>query len=121
MPKKTVKLIAHRLLTGSFGTVPAGEPFDADPEEAQQLVERDLAHHANAPKVEYESKIIAPEAPEVSASESFRNRDVRNKKSKGVASGSNKKLSGSNAPKPRTADSKRRSGRSGSGPKRPKH
>lgn len=61
-----MRLIATQQITGDYGTVVAGQAFACDPLVGAQLLARGLARPAEAPRVLYETKVIQPEAPEVS-------------------------------------------------------
>jgi hypothetical protein len=65
-----MRLIAYRQLTGSYGTVAAGKEFEADDDIALQLIEQGKAVKADPPKIEYMTKVIVPEAPEIGPLES---------------------------------------------------
>lgn len=59
-----MRLIANRQLTGDYGTVPPGAYFDADEDTALSLIKRGLATQTD---FTYETKVITPEAPVVTA------------------------------------------------------
>ncbi len=56
-------LIANQQLTGDYGTVFDGECFECAPEVGEKLIASGLAHPRYAPGVQYETKVVTPEAP----------------------------------------------------------
>jgi|SRR5690242_16355701 len=113
-----MKLIADRQLRGSYGRVVPGQSFDAPEEIGADLVKRQLAHRAEAPRVTYETKVVVPEAPEVSARQPFRHGTVPHEESSPVAPEGDRVFSATDLPPIRTDDPGRRGGRAGSGAKR---
>ena len=88
-----MRLIANRQLTGDYGRVHAGEEFDAREDVAQDLLRRSLVRRPDPPRVEYETKVIRPEAPEVSARQQpFRHVPVSDEESEEVAPASDRVL-----------------------------
>lgn len=67
-----MQVIANRQLHGSYGTVPADQMFECPDETAQALLRAGMVRNPKPPKVQYETKIIRPTAPEVSPRETFR-------------------------------------------------
>ena len=67
-----MRLIANRQLTGDYGSVVAGDGFEVEDATGHQLITAGLARRAETPRVQYETKVITPEAPEVSARQPFR-------------------------------------------------
>jgi hypothetical protein len=67
-----MKVIANRMLTGDYGTIAADQEFDPGDEIATQLLKSGMVRHALPPRVEYETKVIVPEAPEVGPRQPFR-------------------------------------------------
>ena len=108
-------LIANRPMCGDFGNVNAEQEFSASESDADSLVRRGLARYAKPPKIQYSTKVVTPEAPEVSADPSFRDVPVRDEKPKEVAPAGDPALSSADAPEPGTAHPKRRGGRPRSG------
>ena len=67
-----MRLISNIQLTGTYGTVVAGQEFECEESTARELLTAGIVRKAGPPVVRYETKVIAPEAPEVSARHSFR-------------------------------------------------
>jgi hypothetical protein len=110
-----VKVIANSILHGSsYGTKAANEEFDVADDIGHQLLSQNMVRHAKPPKVQYETKVIVPEAPEVSAREPFRDGVVHHAKPETVDSEGLKVLSTSDIFASGTTDSRRRGRRSGS-------
>lgn len=108
-----MRLIASRQLTGDWGTVTAGQGFDVPPDIAKQLLESGVANIPPAPKILYETKVVTPEAPEVSPRPPFRDVPVSHAASPSVAPKSHSVLPAANLPGQRTTDSGRRGKRNG--------
>src|ERR1035438_9212162 len=98
-----MRLIANRQLAGDYGRADAGQTFEASAEVARSLIERGLARPWKEPKVLYETKVITPEAPEVSARPPFRNVPVSDAEPAPVAPAGDPVLPRSDVSKPRTA------------------
>lgn len=81
-----MKVIANKLLYGPYGQVVQDQEFECEDERAQQLLKSGYVRHANPPKVQYETKVVTPEAPEVSAREQDETVDAEGNK---VVSNSN--------------------------------
>jgi hypothetical protein len=109
-----MKVIANSQLTGDYGTVAADQEFDPGDEIGVQLLKSGLVRYVNPPRVEYETKVIVPEAPEVGPRQPFRDVPMPHPEQANVASESDSLLPGSDIPASRVADSVRRGGRSGS-------
>jgi len=63
-----MQLIANRQLTFTdLGTFAAGQPFTIDDDRGKQLIEAGTARKNEPPRIVYQTKVITPEAPEVSA------------------------------------------------------
>jgi hypothetical protein len=112
-----MKVVANRQLHGSYGTVVPDQAFECPDDTAQELLKAGLVRHCKPPKVQYETKIIMPEAPEVSPRETFRDVPVSDPKPATVDSEGHKVLSNADAFEGRTAYNRGRGGRSGSGSK----
>jgi hypothetical protein len=113
-----MRLIAGRQLTGSYGTVVAGEIFEVEDDLGRQLVLAGNAVKAEPPRILYETKVILPEAPEVSAREPFRHVPVPNPQPTDVAIEVDTVLPEPELPgiEERTADPRGRGRRKGSDP-----
>ena len=98
-----MRLIANRQLAGDYGRADAGQTFEASAEVARSLVERGLARPWKEPTVLYETKVIVPEAPGVSARPPFRDESLPDEESAPVAPAGDPVLPRSDVPKPRTA------------------
>jgi len=110
-----MKVIANRALRGEYGTVVPDQEFECRDEIAQQLLKSGLVRNALPPKVEYETKIIKPEAPEVGPREPFRDRTMPDAKQENVASESDRMFPVADLSSDRTTDPRGRGRRSGSG------
>ena len=99
-----MKVIANRQLHGEYGDANPDQLFECRDHIAEQLLASGLVRHPLPPKVEYEIKIIKPEAPEVSPRDPFRDRIVPDAKPETVDSEGNKVLSGANIFENRTPD-----------------
>lgn len=84
-----MKVIANRQLIGDYGTKAPDEEFDLRDEVATELLKSGMVRHATPPRVEYETKVIVPEAPEVSPRQPFRDVPVPHAEQEGVASEGN--------------------------------
>ncbi len=109
-----MRLFASRQLTGDYGTVTAGEEFECAEDVGNHLLHKGLAFPALPPKVHYETKVVTPEAPEVSPREPFRDLSVSDAKPEEVAAASNPVLSQTDVPESGTADPGGRGKRQGS-------
>lgn len=67
-----MQLIALRQTCGDYGMISAGQVFTADDEVARQLIMEGIARRPDPPRIVYETKVVVPEAPEVSARQPFR-------------------------------------------------
>lgn len=111
-----MKLIARCQLTGSYGTVYAGQTFETDDQTALHLMRNNMAHKADPPKIEYEVQAIRPqEAPEVSPREPFRDSNLPYEEPAQLAPESNRILPQPDLPTAANADHRRRRGRPRSG------
>lgn len=110
-----MKLIANRQLTGTYGTVVAGQMFEVDDETAMQLIGQGVAHKSDPPRIEYQTKVIVPEAPEVSPREPFRHSLMPYEEPSAVAIESNRILPKSDLQESADAHPGRRGRRSRSG------
>src|SRR4029077_235206 len=113
-----MNLIANRQLTGEYGTVNPGQEFEARDQIAEDLLRRGLVRRAEPPRIEYETKVIVPEASEVSPRQPFRHLPVPDQKSTDVATESDRLFSAANLPAMRADDSGGRGIRPRSGAKR---
>ena len=109
---RLVCLVAQ--LTGAYGTVVAGQQFECEPEIALQLLAAGFVRRVGPTAVQYETKVIVPEAPEVSARPGFRHLSVPHAKPEGVASASDTVLPASGGKKRGAADPVGRHRRAGS-------
>jgi hypothetical protein len=110
-----MKLIANCQLTGVYGTVIAGQQFEAEDELALHLIKGQMAHKADPPRIEYQTKVIVPEAPEVSPREPFRDLLMPDETAPTVAPESNRILPQSDVQERIDADPRRRGRRPRSG------
>ena len=113
-----MKLIANRQLTGAYGTVAPGDEFEAYDPVASSLLNRGLAREAKPPKIHYDTKVISPDASEVSARSPFRNMPVLDQEPERLAPESDRVLSQSKVWTSGTTHLGGRAGRAGSAPKR---
>jgi hypothetical protein len=113
-----MKLIANRQLRGVYGLAAPGQTFDCPDDVAGELLRKQVARIAASPRVQYETKVIVPEAPEVSARQPFRDVPVLDAESPTVAPQSSRVFSTTNLPPLRDADPRGRGGRKGLGSKR---
>ena len=104
-------LIADRQITGDFGRVTPGTEFECDAATAAHLLDRNLAHRPAAPRVVYEVKVIAPEAPAVASEGPFRDVLVHHAEPPTVAPQGDSGMESADVPEQRTADTGRRRGR----------
>lgn len=110
-----MKLIASRQLRGEYGLVVPDQEFEARDEVAVELIKKGLAHRPDPPKIQYQAKIIRPEAPEVSPREPFRGSPVPHEEPPTVAPESNRIVPQPDVPASEDADRRRRGRRPGSG------
>src|SRR5580658_7170856 len=73
-------------LTGAYGTVIAGEEFECEDSIATELLRAGFVRKPGSPTVRYETKVIVPEAPQVSARQPFRHLPVSDPRPETVAS-----------------------------------
>src|SRR4051794_16492770 len=107
-----MKLIANRQLCGDFGVVAQGESFMChDEQTATSLLGRALARTAAPPRILYETKVIAPEAPEVGPRLPFRDLPLCHPQPAELAFESHRPLPFADACKPGTPDRVGRTGR----------
>jgi hypothetical protein len=118
-----MKLIANRQLTGEYGTVAPGHPFEVNEKAvAMDLVRRGLARLFEVPRISYQTKILVPEthfeapqitaeAPGVSTRQPFRDGIVHHEESAELAPESDQVFSGSDVQSPGTPDDSGRRGR----------
>lgn len=102
-------LIAHRQLTGVYGTVAPGDQFNCPDDIAKELIHAGLVHKADPPKILYETKVITP--PEVGPTQPFPYMPLSDARSEGVVDAGDPMLSGADISKQGNADSGRRQGR----------
>jgi predicted ester cyclase len=112
-----MRVIANRQITGEYGSKVAGDVFEVRDELAEDLLRRELVRRADPPRIIYQTKIIVPEAPEVSARPPFRDVSMPDQKPQGMATQGDTVLSGSNISPQGTSDprGRRRRERFGSG------
>ena len=103
-----MRLIANRQLTGVYGSVVAGDGFDVEDATGRQLMSAGLARRADPPRVQYETKVITPEAPEVSARQPFRDSALPHEEPPSVAPESDSLLPPANVSESGAADRGRR-------------
>jgi hypothetical protein len=114
-----MRLIATRqTYSKEFGTAIAGQEIDVSDELGRELLKNGVMRKPDPPQIKYETKIIIPEAPEVSARQVFRNLLMSDQESETVAAESDPVLSEPDIPESGTADSSGRRGRKGLGSKR---
>ncbi|HEV8189450.1 MAG TPA: hypothetical protein VGP83_16975 [Pyrinomonadaceae bacterium] len=106
-----MKLIANTQLRGEYGSVAPDQPFEVRDETAQVLLRKNMARTAASPAVEYETKVITPEAPTVSARPPFRNLSVFNAQPEDVVAESHREFSDADLPQQPAPDPVRRAGR----------
>jgi hypothetical protein len=107
-----MRVIANSQLRGEYGTVVPDQEFDVRDEVANELLKSGMVRHATPPRVEYETKVITPEAPEVGPRQPFRDVLVPNPKQEDVVAEGNPVLSAANLSSGGTPDFGRRGGRS---------
>jgi hypothetical protein len=110
-----MRVIANRQLNGDYGLKNPGDIIDNLPPHLEKdYLARGVVSPAEDPKVLYETKVISPEAPEVSAREPFRNVPVPDEESTDMVAEGDSVLSESDVQEEGTADSRRRGRRKGS-------
>lgn len=108
-----MRVIANKPLRGEYGYVVADQEFDVRDDLAEQLLKKGMVRHARPPKVQYETRVITMEAPEVSPREPFRDMPLPDEKPEAVVTESNQLLSVADVPPSRAIDSRGRGRRSG--------
>jgi hypothetical protein len=112
-------LTAKTQLYGDWGNVPAGKEFYCeDEEQARELIRTGKVFSPAPPRVQYETKVIVPEAPEVSARLPFRDVPVSHQESTSVVAESDPVLPSADVPKSGTPDLGGRRGRARPGSSR---
>ena len=107
-----MKLIAtQQIYSSTHGQVLAGEAFDWPEADTKNLLATGAARYPYPPKIQYETKPILPEAPEVSARLPFRDVPVFDLQPEGVATESDRVFSATDVPAPRVAGNCGRRGR----------
>jgi hypothetical protein len=76
-----MRLIANSQLRGEYGLVEEDREFDCPEHIAPKLLRSGKARRPDPPRVLYETKIIVPEAPEVSPRLPFRDLPLSDQKS----------------------------------------
>jgi hypothetical protein len=109
-----MQVIANRQLHGEYGTVIPDQMFECRDETAQELLKSGMVRNPKPPKVQYETKIIRPTAPEASPRETFRHVPVSNAQPQAVAPEGDRLLPVADLSTDRTTDPRGRGGRSGS-------
>ena len=59
-----MKVIANHQLRGEYGVVQANQVFECRDDTGNELLKAGLVRNALPPKVQYETKVLVPEAPE---------------------------------------------------------
>jgi hypothetical protein len=113
-----MKVIANRQLTGIYGTVIADQEFETQDDIANALLKSGHVRHSKPPRIQYETKVIVPEAPEVSPREPFRDVPLSHAQSPDVASESDRMFPVADLSSDRTTDPRGRGRRSGSNSRR---
>jgi hypothetical protein len=120
-----MRVIANHQLRGEYTTEPGvkvtvlpDQPFEPSDEAAEQLLKAGLVRHARPPKVQYETKVIVPEAPEVGPREPFRDVPVPHAQSQDVATEGAELFHGADLSPLRAPHPRGRGGRAGSRPSR---
>jgi hypothetical protein len=108
---KPMTVIANRPLRGEYGLVNRGQQFEVRDEVAEQLLKKGLVTPVGAPRVEYETKVLRPAAPEVSARQPFRELPVFDPQPEGMASEGDRVFSTADVPAPRADNPRGRRGR----------
>lgn len=110
-----MRVVANRQLNGDYGLKNPGDIIDNLPPHLEKdYLARGVVSPAVDPKVQYETKVVRPEAPEVSAREPFRDVSVSDEESEAVASEGDSMLSESGVHEEGTADHRGRGRRKGS-------
>lgn len=109
-----MKVIANCQLRGSYGSMAPDQEFETTEDIGGQLLKNGSVRHAVPPRIQYETKIITPEAPEVGPREPFRDRTVSHQEPETVAAESPELFHGANLPALGTTDPRGRGRRSGS-------
>ena len=114
-----MRVIANRALHGEYGTVTQDQEFECREETGMALLKKGLARTAVPPKVEYEKKVIKPEAPavkpeaaEAGPRQPFRDVPVSDAKQERLAPEGDRLLPLSDLPADGTTDPRGRPGRS---------
>ena len=116
-------LIATRqIYSSAHGQVIGGQEFDWPDSDTANLLATGAARHPYPPRIRYDTKpavfetqVIMPEAPEVSARLPFRDVPLSDEEPASVASESNRVLPQTDVSEPRVAHSRGRRRRAGSG------
>jgi hypothetical protein len=103
-----MQVIANKQLTGDYGTVVAGQKFEVADDVAADLLQRSVVRRAEPPKVLYETKVIAPEAPEVAPRLPFRHSSLPDEGPAALATEGDRVLPVAGLSKQGTADPGRR-------------
>lgn len=116
-----MRLVANKQTTGDYGTIPPGGVFHTPDDIGRQLIAMEIARIDAPPAVLYETKVVTPEAPQVSTRDAFpgptSDGALPDAPPQGVAAESDPVLPETDIPEPGAPDSGRRSKRSGSGSK----
>ena len=107
------RLIANNDLYNphEYGKARAGTEFSCRSDVAEKLVKQGSARRLDSSRVIYETKVIYPEAPEVSARDPFRDVPGLNPQPSAVAPESDPVLPVANIQEPGIADRGKRAGR----------
>ncbi len=111
-----MRLVCNRpQLHGDYGDVVLGQEFDCEDHTARELIGLGHARIPDPPQVLYETKVVTPEAPQVSARQPFHHLPLSDKEQTAVAPQSDPLLPAADLPEPGTAHPLRRPERKGSG------
>jgi hypothetical protein len=110
-----MRVIANRQLHGSYGDVVAGQGFECQDDIGRQLLRDGSVRLPEEPRILYDTKVIVPQAPEVSARQPFRDVPVHHEEPAAVAPEGDSVLSSAKLSEPRNVDRGGWSGRKGSG------
>ena len=110
-----MRLIANNQLRGEYGVVVAGQEFECSEDVGRELLARGSARTPEPPNILYDTKVVMPVAPMVSARQPFRDVPVSDAEPAGVAAQSDRVLSQPDVSESGSADYSGRRKRSGSG------
>lgn len=117
-----MKLLANvDLYFGGGNPIEQGHEFEIDEVQGLQLLKLGTARIAGPPTMLYETKIITPAAPQVSAREPFRDGALPNEEPPAVAPEGDRVLPGADVSEQGAANHSGRRGRSGPAARRSKN